>query len=565
MNKFKRKSLYLALAAGIGAVGVAGSASAVNIAPNGLGQVLIYPYYTVRGGTDTALSVVNTTASGKAVKVRFTEGKNSREVLDFNLYLSPRDVWAAAIVPNAATGGAMLSVSSGSDNSCVSSSGGLYKSQQAGLNFNFTNNAYTGLTTDAGVTTGWDGGDQTLDRTREGYIEIIEMGMLHNISGTDVPSYSGTGALPAAAIAAPTTHGLAIATGITHNTAGVPVNCAQVSTLAPASTSNLDFFPATGGIMGGASIINVNNGSDLSYDPVVLEDFNTEAVAGHTTLWFGPGTIKPDLSNAGPFAAPISKLFYYHQAAPIPSGAWVTDVVTNSWGAGYGQDAVSAVLMRNSVMNSYVLDVATASNTDWVVTFPTKRHYISANNPAVVDTGTPTLLDPMGVVYDYPFADGVAAATAAAHFWNGFCNTVSMKLWDREESTPVVTTVEVSPPAPPGTTTINQLCWESNVITIAKVAPTVSTATLLGSKNSLAVTTTNEHGWGKLTFTDAWNLLPSSFNNEGTSYYGLPVVGFMAQDFNQPVTVNGGASTSVFGGNFNHRYTRSLVGAGVTP
>jgi hypothetical protein len=70
----------------------------VSVNHDGLGQALIYPYYTVRVvptgliGSDAAynslLSVVNSTASAKAVKVRFLEGKNSREVLDFNLYLS---------------------------------------------------------------------------------------------------------------------------------------------------------------------------------------------------------------------------------------------------------------------------------------------------------------------------------------------------------------------------------------------------------------------------------------------------------------------------------------------
>ena len=97
MNTFKHKSLYAALA-GLGALGATGVAQAVSVNHDGLGQVLIYPYYTVRTvptgvvGIDAAynslLSVVNSTASAKAVKVRFLEGKNSREVLDFNLYLS---------------------------------------------------------------------------------------------------------------------------------------------------------------------------------------------------------------------------------------------------------------------------------------------------------------------------------------------------------------------------------------------------------------------------------------------------------------------------------------------
>src|SRR5213078_4834243 len=106
MNSFQRKSLYAALA-GVGALGVTGAAQAVNVNPDGLGQALIYSYYTTNGfgvGGTTApynslLSVVNSTASGKVVKVRFLEGKNSREVLDFNLWLSPRDVWTAAIIP----------------------------------------------------------------------------------------------------------------------------------------------------------------------------------------------------------------------------------------------------------------------------------------------------------------------------------------------------------------------------------------------------------------------------------------------------------------------------------
>jgi hypothetical protein len=45
---------------------------------------------------NTLMSVVNTTASTKAIKVRFREGRNSLEVLDFNVFLSPFDVWTAA-------------------------------------------------------------------------------------------------------------------------------------------------------------------------------------------------------------------------------------------------------------------------------------------------------------------------------------------------------------------------------------------------------------------------------------------------------------------------------------
>ena len=87
MNTFKKKSLIAALA-GASTLIAAGAAQAVAISPEGLGEVLLYPYYTVRSKLDVApfaslLSVVNSTASAKAVKVRFIEGKASKEVLDF--------------------------------------------------------------------------------------------------------------------------------------------------------------------------------------------------------------------------------------------------------------------------------------------------------------------------------------------------------------------------------------------------------------------------------------------------------------------------------------------------
>src|SRR5690349_23668999 len=140
MNIFKKKSLCAALA-GIGALGAAGAAQAVNLNPDGLGQVLIYPYYTVRSNAagnafNSLLSVVNTTASAKAVKVRFLEGKNSREVLDFNLYLSKKDVWTAAVIPTA-DGAGMFTA----DQSCTTPS---FTSTTASAPQVFVNYAYPG-------------------------------------------------------------------------------------------------------------------------------------------------------------------------------------------------------------------------------------------------------------------------------------------------------------------------------------------------------------------------------------------------------------------------------------
>ena len=70
-------------------------AQAVHLSQTGLGQVLIFPYYTVRTTSNnnsytTLLSIVNASDDTKALKVRFLEGQRGAQVMDFNLFLAPR-------------------------------------------------------------------------------------------------------------------------------------------------------------------------------------------------------------------------------------------------------------------------------------------------------------------------------------------------------------------------------------------------------------------------------------------------------------------------------------------
>ena len=112
----KRNNLTTAVVAGIaGVAGIASVSNAVNLNSDGVGQVLVYPYYTVNNGINTLISVVNTTDQVKAVKVRFLEGKNSRECLDFNLYLSPYDVWTAGLVATTSSEGRVGSFYAGQE------------------------------------------------------------------------------------------------------------------------------------------------------------------------------------------------------------------------------------------------------------------------------------------------------------------------------------------------------------------------------------------------------------------------------------------------------------------
>ena len=168
------------IAGGAGRAGVGSIADAVNLNPDGLGQVLIYPYYTTQGGNNTLISVVNTASVGKAVKVRFLEGRNSREVLDFHLYLSRFDVWTGAIATTeeAGIGGAGAGLVT-TDRSCTVpdiARGGL--GAGAGQVVQLADGRYMvpfvnfGYSDTYGVS---DLGPGGLERTREGYIEVIEM------------------------------------------------------------------------------------------------------------------------------------------------------------------------------------------------------------------------------------------------------------------------------------------------------------------------------------------------------------------------------------------------------
>ncbi len=311
MKNFKTKTLVAAFA-GLSAAGAVGVAEAVYLNPDGLGQVLIYPYYTVRSKAavapfDTYLSVVNTTNSAKAVKVRFIEGKNSAEVLDFNLFLSKHDVWVAGVIRTADGAGVYTP-----DKSCtvpVVSADPLNPTP-------FVNFAYSG-----------DGAGDSLDRTREGYVEIIEMGSITSST---------------------------VETSVTH-VAGVPPCWVKPSLLADATVSGAVGVP-TGGLFGGVTLINVLSGEDFTADAVALDNFRT------TGKYDLPGDIKPDLQDVG-------------TVAQIIDGA---NVITDDY-AIQPVDNVSAIMMRSAVYNEFVLDTGTKSTTDWVLTMPTKRYYYDSD------------------------------------------------------------------------------------------------------------------------------------------------------------------------------------------
>lgn len=142
------------------------------MSPDGIGQVLIYPYYTAQSAGvrpyNTYVSIVNHDGRGKALRVRFREGRNGREVLSFNLFLQGGDSWAGAIVPTA--GGAQIRTV---DQSCTSPGFPVDFAPGSVPARDFSDEAYKSNDDGYGV---------DLERIREGYAEVFEMAIFGDIT-----------------------------------------------------------------------------------------------------------------------------------------------------------------------------------------------------------------------------------------------------------------------------------------------------------------------------------------------------------------------------------------------
>ncbi len=148
------------------------TAHAVQLNEDGVGQALLYPYYSVQtvGGNplNTLISIVNHRPDAKAIRIRLREGRGGKSIARFNLYLGPNDAWAAALVPS--TTGVMQLLTA--DTSCSRPQVNVTPAPT------FTTSGYTGPNADS------FGPD--VERGREGWIEVIEMATLQGGSATGV-------------------------------------------------------------------------------------------------------------------------------------------------------------------------------------------------------------------------------------------------------------------------------------------------------------------------------------------------------------------------------------------
>lgn len=165
-----------------------GTSHAVNIAGDGIGEVAIAPYYTVRNGWLTTINLTNTTDKVILVKVRMREADNSRDIQDFVVAMPPYDVFSGLLQERPLDGKAVFVVRDQPDRNgrrtCTVPSNLLARSDAGKFSENFGSllraESYGGQTFQTGpqvdVAREEDGGSLELDRLKEGYIEFFVLG-----------------------------------------------------------------------------------------------------------------------------------------------------------------------------------------------------------------------------------------------------------------------------------------------------------------------------------------------------------------------------------------------------
>ncbi|HSX62410.1 MAG TPA: hypothetical protein VLF18_19675 [Tahibacter sp.] len=498
----KGNALRAAVAAGL--VASAASANAVELSPDGTGQVLIYPYYTVNRNQQTIVSVVNATNAAKVVKVRFLEGYNSREVLDFNLFLSEFDVWTASIFALSDAGltgdGAAILTT---DRSCTVPG----KDQWTGTlgtgrpYQEFLVSTFTGVHEDSGPT--------DVTRTREGHIELLQMA---DLGGT-------------------------LRTAVTHTAGGTPANCQVVQSIDPENTGLL---PPTGGLFGAGGIVNVAQGTFHAY--------NADAIGGFSkfSLFTITGTI-PSLATANTGDG-IAIAFTFDAAGELLRSDYVTNVPPFQ-----AIDAVSAVFMASSLLNEYNVDSSAGSNTDWVVTFPTKRFYVDPDLLGV-PVGDAGALPPFTFTFGQRFTVNGSEINGDARS----CSQVQYLPFDRDAGRPGPPQLPWGLPLP-----IPALCTSVNVITMPNVRDRPIESVVLGSRLHTHVKPFSSTGWLRLSLDPASQPHALRASRDGDVFRGLPATGFQAVNYVNAKAAPGLLSN--YSAAFRHRAVRACVNGTSAP
>lgn len=283
-------------------------------------------------------------------------------------------------------------------------------------------------------------------------------------------------------------------------------------------------------VSGTLTLINVANGMEFSTNATAL------ASLSRGPLFRTAGDPYPDFDaqEVSPVAGFIIEGKMYRATTPT------------------GLAAVEAVLTKQTIANEIVLDAATRSGTDWVVTMPTRRFHSS---PSPGD----------------PFLGAFVPGTRDVE--------ASLMTFSREVTPVADIRNGCDGTCLPGQSSADlRMPWASTVWTFksgTSASASKGTTDVLGARNGWLVTlpTAAENGWGSLMFGHAGLRVPFvNFNasdvnladgaTESGSFrlVGLPAVGFMARTFhNGFLNCAGSVCQGNYGGLFEHKW-QPLIG-----
>ena len=356
-------AVFLSNAAVPGGTGLAAAAipaTDLNPTVTGVGHILTIPYFSTQGGNATLLNITNTdTTNGKAVKLRFRGAANSDDIFDITIFLSPGDVWSAAV---SASG--ELSALSTNDTSCtlpsiadIKAQGGLFKTGRV----NPTNSNA---------------------ETREGYVEILNTAdipagstlftAIKHVNGkapctASVMDAQANDLVAGSATNAPQPRGYSWPTG------GLYANWILVNTVDKASFSGEAVAVRAEATVGTAQ---VNAAGNLVSFPQTTDapDYTTSTEAAPNQV---RGFTADPLLQSAAFAGQVANYDFPDLSTPYTSGLTIDAIGTAKQASN-----LAAALATKSVVNDYLVGGGASFTTDWVFSMPTRRYAVAVDYAA---------------------------------------------------------------------------------------------------------------------------------------------------------------------------------------
>jgi hypothetical protein len=428
------KPLSLAAAVAAASVGYAGMANAAaTLSDNsGLGDMAIVPYYSTSAGFSTGISIINTSSATQVVKLRLRRAKDSMDALDFNIVLSPDDVWTGYVQASADTD----------------------SQDRAIIRF------YSNDTSCQVPELGADGYQEmsTIYRegARTGYIEVVAMGSPINESQPIAVSAKHINGVPKNCErvsdnfrrgATPSDYGSTLANPNRRGTIS--------SVLTHQWTSSSDQTPRPSSYTDSGNVLKVSyfisndiNGVEFGNDAVHFSDFLDGATMTNQTVGIFEGDLQgfdhPDLNGGAPFS--------------------VIDGVDGAAGRDKYED-VRAAIGADRVINDWSenLKASFSVDTDWIITTP--GQYLMTNQYGFLASLSDDGLIEGGSIK--------CLSGDPSQPWTGTVNcdfrdipmVANTIVWDREETGILVAEDDlVVSPRPPGEIVENVLRQEVNVI-----------------------------------------------------------------------------------------------------